>query len=96
MFKPLIKADLDQIVDLQLKYLEERIVDKNIKINLSDEAKKFIIEKSYDPTFGARPVKRYMQSTIENLLAIGFIEGTISENKVVNIGLEDDSIVIKR
>jgi len=96
MFKPLTKIDLNQIVDLQVKYLEERIVDKSIKINLSEEAKKFIIEKSYDPTFGARPVKRYIQSTIENLLAVGFIEGTISENSVVNIGLENDSIVIER
>ena len=95
MFKPLTKIDLNKIVDLQVKYLEERIVDKNIKIDLTEEAKTFIINQSYDPTFGARPVKRYMQSTIENLLAVGFIEGTIDENSVVRIGLENDAIVIK-
>jgi len=95
MFKPLTKIDLNSIVDLQVKYLEERIVDKNIKITLMEDAKKFIIDTSYDPIFGARPVKRYIQSTIENLLAVGFIEGTISENSVVKIGLEDHSIVIK-
>jgi len=96
MFKPLTKKDLNQIVDLQVKYLEERIVDKGIKINLKDEAKHFIIEESFDPIFGARPVKRYMQSTIENLLAVGFIENTIKENSTVDIGIENNSIVIEK
>lgn len=94
-FKPLLKEELFEIVDLQMKYLEERIKDKKITLELSPEAKKFIVEQSYEPSFGARPLKRYIQSTIENLLAKGVIKGTVENGQHYTIDRSADELIIK-
>ena len=95
MFKPLTKEEIREIIDLQIKYIEKRILNKNIELNLDDEAKDYIINESYDSVFGARPVKRYIQSTVENLLAIGLIDGSIKEKSKVTIYLLNNKLSLK-
>ena len=95
MFKPLTKEEIREIIDLQIKYLEKRISNKNIELILEGEAKDYIIKESYDSVFGARPVKRYIQSTVENLLAIGLIDGSIKEKSKITIYLLNNKLSIK-
>ena len=94
-FKPLTKKQLLKISELQISYLEERISDKNIKLDITENAKEFIVDESYDPSFGARPVKRYLQSTIEDLLAEGIVKGDIKNNDSYTIDVKDKKLSIK-
>ena len=69
MFKPLTKDNINGIVSILMKELNERLADKEIKVELSDNAIDFIVDEAYDPTFGARPLKRYIQKNVETLMA---------------------------
>ena len=69
MFKPLTKENINGIVSILMKELNERLADKEIKVELSDNAIDFIVDEAYDPTFGARPLKRYIQKNVETLMA---------------------------
>ena len=69
MFKPLTKDNISGIVDLLMKELNERLADKQLNIKLSGDARQFIINEAYDPVYGARPLKRYLQKTVETLVA---------------------------
>jgi len=64
-YKPLTKNEITGIIDLLLKNLEKRLSDKELKLNVTDEAKEFIADSAYDPIYGARPLKRYIQKEIE-------------------------------
>ena len=69
MFKPLTKENISGIVDLIIEDLNRRLADRNLSIKLSEEAEDLIVEQSYDPVYGARPLKRYIQKTVETLAA---------------------------
>ena len=69
MFKPITKENINGIVSILMKELNERLADKEIKVELSDNAIDFIVDEAYDPTFGARPLKRYIQKNVETLMA---------------------------
>jgi len=95
IFNPLTKKDIEEIVELQLKRVEERLADKNIKISISAKAKSLIAEKGFDPLFGARPLKRVIQNLILNPLSLKIIEGKIKERQKVKIDVEKGKIVFK-
>ena len=93
-FNNLDKDAIYKILDKIILDIEKnRLSDKNIKISLSDELKKYIVDNSYDPAFGARPLKRFIADTIELTLAKGLIDGAIKENSKVNLDIKDGKIV---
>ena len=89
MFKPLTKDDIVYIVDLQINELNERLSDKEIKVSILPEAKQFIVDNGYDPVYGARPLKRYIQKNVETLAARIILEGKVDEGDTIEIGLTD-------
>ncbi|MEA1962742.1 MAG: AAA family ATPase [Patescibacteria group bacterium] len=95
IFKSLSKKVLTEIVDLELNKLEKRLLDKNIKLKIAAKVKKMLAEKGYDITFGARPLKRIIQNSILDELALEIIEGKIKEgNKIsIDLGIEDKVLV---
>lgn len=94
MFNPLTKQQLSGIIDLLFKEIQERLQDRQITINLTDAAKQFIADESYEPELGARPVKRYLQRNIETLIGKEIIKGTITDGSNVNLDVKDGKIVI--
>ena len=95
IFKSLSKNVVYEILDKIIKEIEERLEDKKIKINLSDKAKEYIINSSYDEQYGARPIKRFVSNTLENLIAKNIIMDKISFNSTINIDLENNNLIIK-
>ena len=95
MFKPLSKDVVYSILDNIITNIQNRLSDKRIKITLTDEAKKHIIDNSYDTEYGARPIKRYVSRNIESLIANNIIEGNIQYNSTVTIDVKDDNYIIK-
>ena len=88
-FKPLSKNDVRAIVDLQLADLAKRLSDRQLSLQVSDTAKDFIIDAAYDPIYGARPLKRYIQSQIETLAARVIIADDPAPGTVIDIGVDD-------
>ncbi len=95
VFKALQKDTIYKILDKIIRETEERLKNMNIKINLSDNAKDFIIDNSYDVSFGARPIKRFVTHNIETLLANKIIKDELSLNSTVNIDVLDGTLVIE-
>jgi ATP-dependent Clp protease ATP-binding subunit ClpB len=86
IFRPLREQEIEKIVDIQLRHLERLLADRKIRIEVTPEAKKFLAEEGYDPAFGARPLKRTIQSFIQNPLALAVLEGKF---------LDGDKIVVR-
>ena len=94
MFKPLTQSGIKKIIDIFLKDVERRLVEKNIKLEVTDGAKDILAREGYDPVYGARPLKRYIQNTLENRLARMIIKGTIGYGSIVKIEGEGDNLTI--
>jgi len=94
LFKPLTKADISQIIYLIMNDLNKRLEDKEIKIRLSEEAKEYIVENAYDPSFGARPLKRYLQKHVETLVAKLILADEVSQNGEILITLDENENLI--
>ncbi|MEO0252088.1 MAG: ATP-dependent Clp protease ATP-binding subunit [candidate division WOR-3 bacterium] len=90
IFKPLTKEDLLTIVDLLLQDLETRIKELNIKIELTSDAKEFLLEKGYEPDFGARPLRRTIRKYIEEPLSELILSGVLHENSFVRVSRKED------
>lgn len=88
VFEPLTERQIEKVVTLQLERLRERLQDRKIELELSDDALQFLARKSYDPVFGARPVKRVMRQEIENPLAKLLLKGTFQDESKISISLE--------
>lgn len=95
MFQSLAKDDLKKIVDLQLALVVSRMADKKISVEFSDKAKKLVAEKGFDPSFGARPLKRAIQDLILDELALRIVEGKISEGASVTVDAAKEKVVFK-
>ena len=88
IFKSLLKEDLVKIVDLELAKVEVRLRNQDIKLRIAKNVKQLLAEKSFDKTFGARPLKRVIQSMILNELASGIVAGRVKHGDHVNITLD--------
>jgi ATP-dependent Clp protease ATP-binding subunit ClpB len=88
VFHPLSKDQLTRIVDVQLAGLRKRLAQRNLKLAISDDAKKLLAEEGYDPTYGARPLKRVIQQRIENPLAKQILRGEFAEGDTIHIGVD--------
>ena len=95
IFHPLNKKVLQQIVDLQINLVQNRLSEKNIKLKVSNEVKTYLTEKGYDPIYGARPLKRIIQNEILDELALEIIEKKIVEGDSINVKLENGKIIFK-
>ncbi len=94
LYKPLSKVQIMQIVDLLVKDVENRLSDKEIKLHLDNNAKKFIVDSAYDVNFGARPLKRFIQHNLETIIARGIIEGSVNDGMGIDIVVEDGELVL--
>jgi ATP-dependent Clp protease ATP-binding subunit ClpB len=92
-FKPLMKEQIRKIIDLQVKDLRSRLKDKELDLDISEEAKDQIIADSYDPAFGARPMKRYLQSTVETMIARKIIAGDYEPGQTIHIKVKDGALL---
>jgi len=90
-FKPLTREDLRKIIDLLLKPITERIKEKNLDLEIGDETKQFLLDKGYDPQYGARPLKRTIQYYIEDPLAEFILEGDFNEGDIIKAELDKDN-----
>ena len=92
MFKPLTKENIGNIVDLMMADLNRRLADQEIRLELTDEAKSYIIDGGYDPVYGARPLKRFLQKNVETLAARMILSGNVQTEDTIVIGLKDGKL----
>jgi ATP-dependent Clp protease ATP-binding subunit ClpB len=95
IFHNLSPEQIGEIVDIQIQQLGRRLAENNIELTLANGAKEFIVDKGYDPVYGARPLKRVIQKYIENQLSMEILKGTITAGNRINAEVEDDQIVFK-
>ena len=95
LFKPLSKKDIGGIVNLIMNDLNKRLTDKELFVILSDEAKEFVVENAYDPIYGARPLKRYIQKHVETLVAKLILADKVCQRDTVEIFVENDALSAK-
>src|SRR5690606_22992067 len=92
LFKPLTLEEITSIVDLVVADINRRLADRRIEISMSTEAKEWAAEKGFDPIYGARPLRRYLQKQIENRLARAIIEGNLLEGQSVRFSVADGAL----
>ena len=93
-YKPLTRDNITSIIDLQMKDLNRRLADKQLSCRLTPEAKQFIIDAAYDPLYGARPLRRYLQHTVETLIAKKILTGDMPTGSVLEIRVEDGELTV--
>jgi ATP-dependent Clp protease ATP-binding subunit ClpB len=95
-FHPLSKEQLAEVVELQLRRLRKRLAERGLGLELTDAAKEQLVESGWDPTYGARPLKRAIQRLVENPLALRLLEGEFGEGDTVRVDLEDGELVFAK
>ena len=95
MFKPLTKDNIYDIIDLLVADVNKRLADREIQIELTEEAKKMIVDGGYDPNYGARPLKRYLQKNVETLAAKLMLQGDIGTGDTIVIDVENGKLVAR-
>ena len=95
-FHPLSREQIGEIVELQLRRLHERLADRGLSLELTDEAKELVAEAGWDPTYGARPLKRALQRLVENPLAMRLLEGDFAEGDTVLVDARDGELVFEK
>ena len=95
-YKPLTRENITAIIDLQIAALNRRLSDKQISCSLTDSAKAFIIDAAYDPQFGARPLRRYVQHTVETLIARRILTGDILPGATLRVDVKDGELAVEK
>ena len=95
MFKPLTKDNIGGIVDLIVANVNRRLADRDLKISLTDDAKKFVADNGYDPVYGARPLKRYLQKNVETIAAKVILEGNVDMGDTICFYVDGDRLASK-
>ena len=95
LFKPLSLEEITEIVDLLVSSLNKRLEDRKVSVVFTNSAKKWIGEKGYDPTYGARPLKRFLQKQVETQLARALVAGEVEEGSNVTFSIKDEELVMK-
>jgi ATP-dependent Clp protease ATP-binding subunit ClpB len=93
LFKPLTLAEIERVVELQLKLVRDRLAERHIDLELSEAAKVYIARAGFDPVYGARPLKRFLQRTVETAIARRLLAGEIRESSRVVVDVEADQLV---
>ena len=95
MFKPLTKANICDIIDLLVTDINRRLSDKELSVELTQEAKTMIVDGGYEPMYGARPLKRYLQKHVETLAAKLILADKVRSEDVILIDVENHELVAK-
>jgi ATP-dependent Clp protease ATP-binding subunit ClpB len=95
VFHPLTREDIARIVDIQIRGMQERLRGRKLSIELTDAAREYLSNKGYDPTFGARPLKRLIQHEIQDPLAVKLLAGEIREGDTVVVDVEGGELVFR-
>jgi ATP-dependent Clp protease ATP-binding subunit ClpB len=95
LFKPLTQAEIKRIVDLQLKLLRQRLAERNISLELTESAKEYIAREGYDPVYGARPLKRFLQRQVETVLSRKILAGTVRDGSQVTVDYKRGELVFE-
>lgn len=95
LFKPLTRNEIKGIVDKIVQELQGRLADRHISLELTESAKEFVVEAGFDPLYGARPLKRYVQRQVETKLARELIAGVITDNSHVVVDVENNELVVR-
>ena len=93
-YKPLRKEEIFGIIDLQAADLAKRLRDKQLFLEISDEAKQLIVEESFDPSFGARPLKRYIQRNLETLIAREILADKLRQGDTIKVTVKDGKLAV--
>jgi ATP-dependent Clp protease ATP-binding subunit ClpB len=93
VFHPLDKEHIAQIVDFQVRLLQQRVADRKLTVTLTPEAREYLADKGYDPTYGARPLKRLIQREVQDALAMKLLSGELQEGDTVEIDRGPDGLV---
>ncbi len=94
LFKPLALEEIERIVTLLLADINRRLADKRVTVTLDKKAQEWVAEKGYDPVFGARPLKRFLQRHLETRLARALISGEVGEDSTVTFKVKGDELVL--
>lgn len=94
VFSPLTEDQIKRIIDLSMEDIRRRLKDRNIDVVLTDTTKKYIAKEAYTPTFGARPVKRYLQKHIETEIAAKIIRGEVKDGETITIDMKEDKMIL--
>lgn len=92
MFKPLTKENIGHIIDLMMADLNRRLASQDISLQLTDAAKAFVIEGGYEPMYGARPLKRFLQKNVETLAAREILSGEVRGGDIITIDARDGKL----
>jgi ATP-dependent Clp protease ATP-binding subunit ClpB len=92
-FKPLTKSNIGSIINLLIADVNRRLADKEISIDLTDRARAYVIDNGFDPVYGARPLKRYVQKTVETMAAKLILEGNVSTGSTILLDVVDGELV---
>ena len=95
MFHPLTKANLGGIIDIMVESLRKRLADRALKLEITDAAKQLIISRGYDPLYGARPLRRYLQASVETLIARTILSGELSTGATITVDAVDGELVCR-
>ena len=94
MFKPLTKDNIGKIVDLMIKELSDRLADQELSLELTDAAKQMVVDNGYDPVYGARPLKRYLQNYVETLTAKKILSGDVHAGDTIVLDVKDGEFTV--
>ena len=94
-YKPLTKENITSIIDLMLSQLNRRLGEKELSCTLTPAARQFIIDSAYDPLYGARPLRRYLQHTVETLLSRAIIAGTVEPGSIITVDAVDGELTVQ-
>jgi ATP-dependent Clp protease ATP-binding subunit ClpB len=95
LFRPLVLDEIKKIVDLQTEDLRRRLADRNIALELTDAAKELVARQGFDPVYGARPLKRFLQHELESKIGRALIAGEVHEGAVLQVDVEAGQIAVE-
>ena len=95
LFRPLTRENLNGIIEIMVEGLRGRLADQSLKLELTDAAKQLIIERGFDPLYGARPLRRVLQSSVETLLARTILRGDIKAGSTITVDVEDGELICR-
>ena len=95
-FEPLTRDQIGEIVELQLARLRARLAERGLSLDLTNAAKEYLAEAGWDPTYGARPLKRAIQRLVENPLALRLLEGEFEEGDTVRVDVESGELMFEK
>ena len=94
-YKPLTKENIFKIIDLQINQLNKRLLDKQLRCTLTDAAKEYIVDAAFDPAFGARPLRRYVQHTVETMIAKKILRGDVAAGSELTVDVVNGELIVR-